>query len=152
MHRLMELLRNPSQSQLAILARKWFPSREQEALAAIQWAQALREPPLLQLIRDGAAEWGYAAREGRAIVEGQIDLWGRDEGGTLWIVDYKSGSPERRALAQAQLSLYALGLRRAGELREGERARLAAVYPFSGQVFVEPEPDPSATRAKFGLA
>ena len=151
MHRLMELLQNPSQDQLKRMARKWFPRREAEALAAIERVQAMREPPLLQLIRDGSVEWGFAFRDGKSIVEGQIDLWGRDEGGVLWVVDYKSGSPARKAQAFAQLSLYALALRKGGFLRADERARLAAVYPFSGEAFVEAEPDADRVRAEFEL-
>ena len=150
MHRLMELLQSQSSEQVALLAARWFPRRRDEALAAVEAVRAMREPPLLDLIRDGSAEWGFAFRQGESIVEGQIDLWGRADG-QLWIVDYKSGGSDRRAQAFAQLSLYAIALRKAGAIANDERAQLAAVYPFSGEAFVEVEPELSATLSKFGL-
>lgn len=151
MHRLMELLRDPSQERLARLARRWFPGREGDALAAVERVQAMTEPPLLQLIRDGQTEWGFAFRRGNSIVEGQIDLWGRDDVGQLWLIDYKSGSSERKEEAFSQLALYALALRASGELRDSERARLAAIYPFTGEVHLRDEPDAAETAASFGL-
>ena len=134
-HRLMELLKYPSQSKLQEIVRKWFPGQEEKILSGIDFVRACQEPPLLEIIQNGEVEWGFSIVEKGMLIEGQADLWGRTDSGEAWLIDYKTGHPRFRDKAFEQMSLYALALRKAGLVAEGERLNLAAVYPFSKQIF-----------------
>ena len=70
-------------------------------------------------------------------VEGQIDLWGRDARGQLWVIDYKTGASEYSEKAIRQLRYYAEALVAAGVARTTAEIRLAALYPFSREVRIE---------------
>ena len=85
------------------------------------------------------------------VIEGQIDLWGRTNSGQLWIVDYKTGTPEFKEKAFEQMSLYALALRGSDLIDPKESIKMAAVYPFAREIFVQDELSREATLAKFGL-
>lgn len=151
-HRLMEALKSPVAGNIRELIRRWFPDREDKVIAAVEYVTSLNSPPLARLIREGCVEWGFAFLEQGTFVEGQIDLWGRTEAaglGTVWVVDYKTGNPEGRAKAFEQLGLYALALRKSGEIRDGDRVQLAAVYPFAEQVYIQDEPPPTFFKARF---
>lgn len=152
MHRLMELLKYPSQDRLGLLVRKWFPGQEDRILAGIEFVRECRKPPLLELIARGAVEWGFSIIEDGALIEGQIDLWGRTDAGEVWIVDYKTGSPEFRRKAFDQMALYALALRKSGQARADEEIRLAAVYPFAREIFTELAPPRERVRELFGIS
>ncbi len=62
------------------------------------------------LIKKGFVEWGFVFKQENYLKQGRIDLWGRDEKGLVWIVDYKTGSPKYRDKAMAQLKDYARAL------------------------------------------
>jgi ATP-dependent helicase/nuclease subunit A len=136
-HRLMELLKYRSPELLHQLIQKWFPEQEERVLAAVEFVRDLSAPPLMEIIKNGAVEWGFAFTEKGMLVEGQVDLWGRADDGRLWIADYKTGSPEFVEKAMTQMTLYALALHKAGLVRDGEEIHLAAVYPFAQKVLVE---------------
>lgn len=146
-HRLMELLKYRSPELLHQLIQKWFPEQEERVLAAVEFVRDLAVPPLMEIIQNGAVEWGFAFTEKDVLVEGQVDLWGRAGDGRLWIVDYKTGSPELVEKAMTQMALYALALRKAGVVHEDEEIHLAAVYPFAQKVLVEKEPPRARTTA-----
>ncbi len=153
-HRLMEALKCPSSDAIKNLIQRWFPGKEEKILAAVQFVTSVQEPPLAELIRRGFVEWGFAFLENGTLIEGQIDLWGRiaEEGrggSTVWVVDYKTGHPDGREKAFHQLGLYALALRKAGQVMNEDRVRLAAVYPFSQDVFVQAEPPPEWYAERF---
>ncbi|MCM2282749.1 MAG: UvrD-helicase domain-containing protein, partial [Bdellovibrionaceae bacterium] len=151
-HRLMEALKSPAAGQIRSLIQRWFPDREEQVVRAVDYVSRLRIPPLADLIRDGQVEWGFAFLEKGVFVEGQIDLWGREagaDGSTVWVVDYKTGNPEGRAKAFEQLGLYALALRKAGQVRAGDRVRLAAVYPFAEENYLQDEPPPTFFQERF---
>lgn len=151
-HRLMELLKYPSQDRLTKLIQKWFPGREDRVLAAVEFVRELKNPPLLEIIKNGEVEYGFAFVENGSLIEGQIDLWGRTDAGQLWIVDYKTGGLQYKQKAFDQMMLYAMALRRSGLVGDGEKIQLMAVYPFEEQVFSEPEPTPEQYSFKFPLA
>jgi len=138
-HRLMEALQNAEANTIQSMARRWFPDQEERIADVLNYAQNLKEPPLLEIIRNGEVEWGFAfAREG-LLIEGQIDLWGRvrsDQGDVVWVVDYKTGRIDAAEKAFQQLALYADALRAGGYIRNGDQVRLAAVFLFSKKVFV----------------
>ncbi|MES2856078.1 MAG: PD-(D/E)XK nuclease family protein, partial [Bdellovibrionota bacterium] len=148
-HRLMELLKYPSQDRLHVLIKRWFPNQEAKILSAIEFVRDLKSPPLLEIIAAGFVEWGFVLLDEGRVIEGQVDLWGRDPDGAPWIVDYKTGSPEMREKAFDQMQLYALALRKSGEVKESEELRLVAVYPFDKKVFVETAPTNAVIRKKF---
>jgi ATP-dependent helicase/nuclease subunit A len=141
-HRLMELLKYPSRDRLGRLIAKWFPNQEGKVLKAVEFVQKSSAPPLLEIIQNGEVEWGFAIVENGILIEGQIDLWGRTNNGEAWLIDYKTGNPEFRSKAFEQMALYAFALRKSGLIKPEETLQLAAVYPFAGDIFIEPEPPP----------
>jgi RecB family exonuclease len=151
-HRLMELLKYPpSRALLGRLIKKWFPEQEDRILRAVEFVQSSTRPPLSEIIQNGEVEWGFAFVENGVLIEGQVDLWGRSDSGELWIIDYKTGSPENKDKAIDQMSLYALALRKGGIAKPDEKISLAAVFPFAEQIFVEPEPPRARLNVLFGL-
>lgn len=132
LHRLLQQLRLNPEMDLERLADKMFLNRKDEVLKAVEYVKGLAHPPMAQLLRHGYAEWGFQVRFPRAILEGQIDLWGQVDG-ELWLVDYKSGDPAHLAKALSQLEIYAMALRRMGH---AQPAQLAVVYPFAKRVEV----------------
>jgi ATP-dependent helicase/nuclease subunit A len=152
-HRLMEMLKYPaSRDHMGKLVRKWFPRQEEDVLAAIQFVRRCTEPPLVEVIKNGEVEWGFSFVEDGVLIEGQIDLWGRDDEGDAWIIDYKTGNPELKFKAFEQMSLYGLALRKSGALSENETLRMAAVYPFAQEVYIEDEAPLEKVRKMLGLA
>ncbi len=138
-HRLLEALKSPSTESVRNLVKRWFPGKEEKVTKAVAFVTSVSEPPLKALIQEGFVEWGFAFLHNGVLIEGQIDLWGR-EGSTVWVADYKTGSPEGREKAFKQLALYALALRKGGEVKKGDTVRLAAIYPFAEQIYIEDEP------------
>jgi ATP-dependent exoDNAse (exonuclease V) beta subunit len=138
-HRLLEALKSPSTESVRNLVKRWFPGKEEKVTKAVAYVTSVSEPPLSDLIKNGFVEWGFAFLHNGVLIEGQIDLWGR-EGKTVWVADYKTGSPEGREKAFKQLALYALALRKGGEIKKDDTVRLAAVYPFAEKIFIEDEP------------
>ena len=134
-HRLMELLKYPSQIRLQQIVEKWFPGREGKILGAVEFVRDCQAPPLLEVIKNGFVEWGFAMLHEGVLIEGQLDLWGRTNNGAVWIVDYKTGSPEYREKAFEQMSLYSIALRKSNLLKPRERIQMAAVYPFAQLIY-----------------
>lgn len=150
-HRLMELLKYRSRIGVEKLVRKWFPGQEDRVLEAVNFVRETTEPAILEIIENGEVEKGFAFTEGAILIEGQIDLWGRTNDGRAWIIDYKTGSPELREKAFDQMALYSLALRRSDLLKPNEPLWLAAVYPFSREIFVESAPTPDQVRHRLKL-
>ena len=150
-HKLMELLKYPSQDVLGRLITKWFPNQEEKVRDAITFVRTSEKPPLIEIIANGEVEWGFAMIEHGILIEGQVDLWGRSPDGTVWIVDYKTGNPEMREKAFEQMSLYTLALRKSGLIRPEEKLRLAAVYPFAKEIFTQDEPSYETILERFGM-
>ena len=87
-----------------------------------------------KLIREGEVEWGYQFKAPFGLIEGQVDLWGEiPDKKELWIIDYKTGSPEFEERAFRQLWLYSLALK---VLKPGSKLKLAVIYPLSKKVKV----------------
>lgn len=73
----------------------------------------------------------------KGILEGQIDLWGKDRDSQYWLIDYKSGSDKYLNKAVHQLSLYSFALRSLGI---NEPIQLAVVYPLDLKCHIQPAP------------
>ncbi|CAN5452654.1 hypothetical protein BH10BDE1_BH10BDE1_07210 [soil metagenome] len=117
---------------------RWFVAEEQEAAReALRWLLALDEPELGAVLVSGEVEWSFTFIRGAFAVDGQIDLWGRDSQGRLWVVDYKTGDSSYKSKALRQLKYYAEALVAGGAAKPGEIAYLCALYPFSKEVFTE---------------
>jgi ATP-dependent helicase/nuclease subunit A len=117
---------------------RWFVEDEQAgAREALQWLLALQEPDLSVVLTTGQVEWSFTYVRGAYAVDGQIDLWGRDSEGRLWVIDYKTGDSSYREKALRQLKYYAEALLAGGLAKVGETAYLCALYPFSKEVFTE---------------
>jgi ATP-dependent exoDNAse (exonuclease V) beta subunit len=93
------------------------------------------ELPLHELLSSGFPEWSFQVQTKTFIVEGQIDLWGRDQKGQVWIVDYKTGSPDYQEKAFQQMRLDAWALRETKQVQLNEKIKLAICYPLSNQCF-----------------
>lgn len=129
-HRLMESL-------------KYDPERKRsrpEFREALEFIDSEKGRFLLDVIKTGEVEWGFAAQMMGSLIQGQIDLWGRDAQGRLWVVDYKTGSPEKADVALAQLEIYAWALRKIGKVPADEPIELAAVFPFHGEIVTKKTP------------
>ncbi|HVK59960.1 MAG TPA: UvrD-helicase domain-containing protein [Bdellovibrionales bacterium] len=148
-HRLMELLKYPSQDRLRDLVRRWFPGQEEKVLAAVEFVRDTKTPPLLEVIHAGFVEWGFILHDDGRVIEGQVDLWGRAPSGEVWIVDYKTGSPEMKDKAFDQMALYAMALRKSKLVKDDEPIHLAAVFPFAEKIFTAHAPTNSEIRTKF---
>ncbi|MBX3040806.1 MAG: UvrD-helicase domain-containing protein [Bdellovibrionaceae bacterium] len=122
-HRLFESLKYASPEQVEEM------TKDPELLEGLRWMLNEKTVPLLDLIQNGEVEWGFAAREGDFILQGQVDLWGVVDG-TVWIVDYKTGSPKAFAKALDQMAIYAWALQNLGMIREEQPIRLIALYPL----------------------
>lgn len=141
LHRVFEMAKSHSDDRREKMAKeivRWFrPEEQDDALEALNWVLDLKSPDMSSIIMTGEVEWSFAyvhAQE-RILVEGQVDLWGRDSAGKLWIVDYKTGSTENFDKALEQLAYYAEALVAAGIAKPAEEVGLAAVFPFAKQVF-----------------
>lgn len=126
----------------SIMAReiaRWFAEDEQEdARQALKWLLELKEPKLASILISGEVEWSFTYVRGEYAVDGQIDLWGRDDVGKLWVVDYKTGDSAYKEKALRQLKYYAEALAACGFAKPNEKIYLCALYPFSEEVFTEP--------------
>ncbi|HRO66181.1 MAG TPA: UvrD-helicase domain-containing protein [Pseudobdellovibrionaceae bacterium] len=122
-HRLFESLKYAPPEQVEEM------TKDAELLEGLRWMLAEKSLPLLDLIRQGEVEWGFAAREGDFILQGQVDLWGIVDG-TVWIVDYKTGSPKAFAKALDQMAIYAWALQNLGMIGADQPIRLIALYPL----------------------
>src|SRR5690606_933279 len=109
---------------------------------------ALTEPPLVELLKTGEVEWGFQWRAPWGIVEGQIDLWGIS-GGTVWVIDYKTGNSKFAQKALDQLQIYAHALR--NHLKEDLPIKVAALFAADGRVAVADALTPDEVETKFQL-
>ena len=150
-HKLMELLKYPSQENMSTLIDRWFPRARERVEKAIRFVQNSSEPALMSIIENGEVEWGFAMMERGLLIEGAVDLWGRAPDGTVWIIDYKTGNPTNRAKAFEQMGLYSLAVRKSGLIKASDRLRLAAVYPFSEEIFIAEEPTAAQIQTQFGF-
>lgn len=152
LHRVFEMAKADSTITKEIMAReiaRWFPEKDQaDAMAALRWVLELKSPEISSILASGEVEWSFTYKaeapeilqeklKGPIAIEGQIDLWGRDSAGTLWVLDYKTGSSKYADKALRQLEYYAAALIAGGIARKSETIQLAALFPFSKEVITQ---------------
>ena len=145
-HRLMETLHYNWDFDFETVVENWFGRQADKARKAIEFVRNSQEPPLKELIQNGQVEWGFQVPTAKGILEGQIDLWGQDSKGLIWLVDYKSGLDKYIDKAFHQLSLYSLALRILGY---EEQIKLAVVYVLSGKSCIQEAPSGDELRKIF---
>jgi len=141
-HRLLESLRYQA-SQVGSLSS----AKDQTVL---EFLRTWKEGKILRWIQAGHVEDGFCIqvatpKGGEFWIQGQIDLWAEDSG-TLWVVDYKTGSPAHSEMAFRQLDLYAWALQRMG-LARGLDVQAAVIYPLSQLVKIQQAQDQHKTEA-----
>jgi ATP-dependent helicase/nuclease subunit A len=121
---------------------------EPDLIGAIEYIVDSVEAPLMKIIENGHAEWGFSFKHGEFWVQGQIDLWGQ-VGNEVWLVDYKTGSTHFSETAFEQLQAYAWALHKMGFVPFGAEIHLAVVYPFEQTIKVEKNILPQSLVQKF---
>lgn len=145
LHRVFEMAKpdrnrdqNENQTAMAQEIARWFVEDEQEgARDALKWLLALKEPNLASVLSSGEVEWSFTYVRGGYAVDGQIDLWGRDPAGRLWVIDYKTGDSFYKDKAIRQLKYYAEALLAGRVAQAEEEVFLCALYPFTKEIFTE---------------
>ena len=142
LHRVFEALRYHGIDGVRKLVEKSFESDESKSdsiMQALNFVVQLQEPPMVELLKNGFAEWGFNVRRAETMgglrnLRGQIDLWGYVDD-AIWIVDYKTGNiyPEKAFL---QLELYAEALIAAEKIKPNSPIFLSVIQPFSQTVQV----------------
>lgn len=152
LHRVFEMAKLDSGMTKELMAAeiaRWFLPKDQDtAVAALRWVLELKSPDISAILASGEVEWSFTYRsetpkvlgeklKGGLAIEGQIDLWGRDLSGQLWVLDYKTGSSRYADKALRQLEYYAAALIAGGIAKRSEQIQLAALFPFSKEVFTK---------------
>lgn len=128
-HRIFEALKYTSLQELLKLS-------DPELKKPLEFLVKTSQIPLIEIIKEGFVEWGFALSYQDSLIQGQIDLWGV-VGGTLWIVDYKTGSQKYSDTALKQLKVYAWALKQMKYVEAIQDIQLAVVYPLDEIVKIE---------------
>jgi ATP-dependent helicase/nuclease subunit A len=110
----------------------WAQRLHPEMDEALQFVWAMTEPNVREIIANGHVEWGFKVKTAKSMIQGRIDLWGKDQSGKIWIVDYKSGRAQDGEGYWDQLKLYAWALRRFGHQEDCE---LLLIHPTERKSF-----------------
>lgn len=131
MHRLFESLQYFGLKDSKFDWKQLLPDLTATQKKALEFLTQDKNGFWLDLIRRGEVEEGIAVLKAPHLIQGQIDLWGRDVQGRPWIVDYKTGSERYKDKAFEQLDIYAWALRKMKKIKEDETVHLAVIYPLS---------------------
>lgn len=137
-HRLFETLkyhwlRNPQFDWTTMLAQ--ISPRNQKALRYLMQDQ---NGLWASVIKNGEVEYGFSVLHENQLIQGQIDLWGKDDSGKIWIVDYKTGSPQFSDKAFRQLKIYAWALNKMKKLNpRDQEIQLGVIYPFAEKTLIQ---------------
>ena len=114
-HKLFEVLKYHSWDG----AEQWMNSQnfggtsKTDFKKALNYIKNLKEIPFAEILERGQAEWPFQVMLNEKWIEGQIDLWAEVDG-TIWLVDYKTGSKNNVDSAWKQLSWYGQALKELG--------------------------------------
>lgn len=132
-HKLVEIIKYPVPKDIPVLLETWFGSQQEAVVDALNYILALKEPPLVDLMKVGSVEWAFRYKTQDQTLDGQVDLWAIYNN-TLWIVDYKSGERILLEKSFAQLQVYASAL--ISYLNWQGPVQSAVIYPFLKTSFV----------------
>lgn len=104
--------------------------------AATEYILSLESPPFQELLPVGEVEWGFSVDWEGQKLSGQIDFWALKDN-QLWVIDYKTGSPESAPKALQQLAIYAECLFKTARAPRTAEVHLAAIYPMDQKVFLQ---------------
>lgn len=127
LHRALEVLKQDFNFDFSSVASRWFAGKAESVVKGISYVKSLTEPNIKSVISKGEVEWGFQLLTEQGIMEGQIDLWGTDDSGVTWVIDYKSGNEKYSERAFSQLQYYAKALKEYGV---NEPIKLAVIYPL----------------------
>ena len=132
LHRVFESIHYQGISYAREMIKDQFSGAE-TFMKALDYMENLKHPHLLHIIENGFTEWGFLHRQPQGqVIEGQIDLWGRDEKG-VWVIDYKTGSDKYKDRAFEQLKVYGQALSQSDLVHDDESVFLAVIYPLEGK-------------------
>jgi ATP-dependent helicase/nuclease subunit A len=137
-HRLFESLKYKWMKEPGFDWQTWLPELPVSHQKALQFLAGDSQGRWFEIIRNGEVEFGMAVKMGASLLQGQIDLWGRDESGQAWVVDYKTGSSRYQDKAFQQLEIYLWALKKMKKIGADEKVQLAVIYPFAEKTIVRP--------------
>jgi len=129
-HRLFEIRRYYDDTKVREICDLWFEDKSQEVWDAYEFVLKTERIPMLELLQQGHAEWGFILNHEGHQIEGQIDLWGVHNG-QVYILDYKTGNFDYVEKAFDQLKIYSLAIRK---IHATEAINLVAVFPFDRKI------------------
>jgi ATP-dependent helicase/nuclease subunit A len=118
----------------ALKYQESFPTPEPAMQKAMNFVKTWQQGKILQWIRDGEVEWGFAVQHQGLLLQGQIDLWTKTDSEVL-VIDYKTGSQIHKEKAFAQLEIYAWALQKMQKVPQDFPVKLVVIYPLDEAVF-----------------
>lgn len=137
MHRLFESLKYFMLNDSEFDWKELLPDLSDSQKKALQFLAQDQEGKWIDVVRNGEVEDGIAVFKSPYLIQGQIDLWGRDQSGQAWVVDYKTGSERYREKAFSQLEIYTWALRKMKKIKQDEVVQLAVIYPLSQKTYIK---------------
>jgi ATP-dependent helicase/nuclease subunit A len=140
-HRLFESLKYYGLADAQFNWQSLLPKLNEVQSKALQFLAKDRNGIWLDLIKSGEVEDGIAVMKKPFLIQGQIDLWGYDDKGQAWVVDYKTGSERYQEKAFSQLEIYTWALKKMKKIKPTDRVQLAVIYPLSGSSYIQQSMD-----------
>ncbi len=140
-HRLFETLQYKWMKNPQFRWQDMLPDLSLEHRQALTYLAEDQQGRWLQVIEKGEVEFGLTVKLGAHLIQGQVDLWGQDNQGQYWVVDYKTGSPQYQAKAIKQLCIYCWALQKMNKISQEESVKLVVIYPFSRLSIIETAPN-----------
>lgn len=139
-HRLFENLKYKWMRDPGFQWQELMSELSEQHQKALQYVAQDQNGRWLEVIRQGEVEFGLAVKLEEKLIQGQIDLWGTDSQGHVWIVDYKTGSPKYQDKAFHQLHIYSWALQRMKKIQSLQTVKLAVIYPFAEMTIIREAP------------
>lgn len=144
-HRLLENLKYKGMKNSDFQWKDLLPELSLQHQKALSYVAQDQGGLWLDIIRRGEVEFGLAVQFEEKLIQGQIDLWGFDSGGSAWVVDYKTGNPKHQEKAFQQLHIYSWALQKIRKLETDCPVNLAVIYPFAEMTLIRQAPNMAET-------
>ncbi len=93
----------------------------------LSFLKNLKEIPFERIVSQGEANWNYVVEAKNQRVQGQVDLWARDEN-QVWLIDYKVGVLKEAKNTLARLESAAWAMKEMGLIKDSDQVHLWALY------------------------